>query len=78
MYSWVTASRSKPQGEAEFTLNGKRVYPVTSALVFPHVVIYVSLHLSASFCLCAADCLTVCFSLLLILAAVRAQTTATE
>lgn len=49
MHSWVAASRSVPRGEAEFTLNGKQVYPVTSALVCPHVVIYVSLNLSASF-----------------------------
>lgn len=49
MHSWVTASRSEPRGEAEFTLNGKQVYPMTSALVCPHVVIYVSLNLSASF-----------------------------
>lgn len=43
MYSWVTASRSEPQGEGKFTLNGKQVYPVTSALVCPHVVISVPL-----------------------------------
>lgn len=48
-YSWATASRSEPQGEAAFTLNGKPVYSVTSALVFPHVAISVSLNLSASF-----------------------------
>lgn len=39
----------KPQGEAEFTLNGKWVHPVTSALFFPHVVISVSLNLSTAF-----------------------------
>lgn len=52
IYSWVTASRYEPQGETEFTLNGKWLYPVTSALVFPHVVISVSLNLSTSFSLC--------------------------
>lgn len=47
--SWVTASRSKPEGEAEFSLNGKRAYLVTSTLVFPHVVISASLNPLASF-----------------------------
>lgn len=36
-------------GMVEFTLNGKRVYPVTSALVFPHVVISASLNLLTRF-----------------------------
>lgn len=31
MYSWVTSSRSEPQGEAKITFNGN--YPVTSAWV---------------------------------------------
>lgn len=71
MYSWVTTSRSEPQGEAKFTLNGKQVYPVTSALVRPNVVISVSLNFSASFFVL----LTIPWSAshFCLLAAVRAQ-----
>lgn len=75
VYSWVYCI--KPQGETSFTLNGKQVYLVTSALVFPHVVISVSHNLSTSF---PCVLLTVSWSVshFCLLAAVRAQTTATE
>lgn len=64
VYSWVTASRSEPQGEAEFTVNGKQIHIVTPALVFTHVLISVSPNHLTSFHR-AANCVMVCFSLLL-------------
>ena len=46
------------RGKFKFTLNGKQVYPMTSALVCPHVVISVPLTSGLIFPFCAAsDCL---------------------